>query len=222
MKISEAFHILKGDAAYGVNMLLGKIIKGSGLKLTEVGVVYEEKLSVENHQSKVGDILIVDRVDDLLRFIELDPERFHKGFKRKEDMFAFVATSTYLKSSEFTDPNRKFSHPIFEDFRDYLTSNEIVTPGKNITFEYVDSLVDFDFFEALEALKQKERNKKEIVTKFNGRVILDLHPAFNKKLISKAIMEFKVSFGTVELYRDFILGNTQDDVMRKFDEIVQF
>ena len=220
MKISEAFHILKGDAAYGINMLIGKIIKGSGLKLTERGVIYEEKLSVENHNSKVGDIIIVEFVDELFKFIGLDPERFHKGFKRKEDVFAFISTSPYFKSSEFADPERKFSHPLFDAFRDYLISNEINTPGKNIEFEYIDSFVDFDFFEALAALKEKERNKKEIVTKFNGRVILDLYPSFDKKLIGKSIRDFKFSFGGVELYREFILGNTQEQVMKRFEKLI--
>jgi len=222
MKIAEVFFLPKEDPAYGINMLLGKIIKGSGLKLTDEGVVYEEKLSVENHQSKVGDILILDEAFDLFQFLEMDPDTFYNGCETVEQMFAFVATSPYLKSDEFTDPDKKFTHPIFDNFRRYLWYNSIFSPGKNITFEYIDSFVEFDFFEALEALKQKERNKKEIVTKFNGRVILDMHPAFDKQLISKAINDFKVSFGTVESYRDFILGNTQDDVMKKFDEIVQF
>lgn len=218
MKISEAFHILKEDSTYGINMLIGKIIKGSGLKLTEKGVIYEEKLSIENHQSKVGDILILDSVDDLFNFIGINPERFHKGFKRRLDMFDFIATSPYLKSNEFSDPNRKFSHPIFDCFRDYLTSNKIITPGKNITFEYIDSFVDFDFFESLKNLKKNEIKKKELATKFNGRVILDRFPDFDRKYLSKAIGDFKYSFGSKEKYNEFVLNNSVDVIMDNFQK----
>jgi len=217
MKISEAFHILKGEAEYGINMLLGKIVKGSGLKLTEQGVIYEEKMDAQNHLYTVGDIVILDSVDDLFMFIGMDPVRFHRGFKRKVDMFDFVATSPYLKSSEFSDPDRKFSHPIFEDFRDYLTSRDIVTPGKNITHEYIDSFVDFDFFEALESLKQVAIEKREIVTKFNGRVVLNKFPDFDKKNLSKAIGNFRFSFGSKESYDEFILNNSTETIMERFE-----
>ena len=165
MKIAEAFYLPKEDPAYGINMLLGKIIKGSGLKLTEDGVIYEEKLSVDNHQSKVGDILILDETFELFQFLGMDPDLFYNGCDTVEQMFAFVATSPYLKSSEFTDPKKKFTHSIFENFRLYLICNSIVSIGKNIEFEYINSFVDFDFFEALEALKQRERNIKESITK---------------------------------------------------------
>jgi len=217
MKIAEAFYLPKKDPAYGINMLLGKIIKGSGLKLTEQGVVYEEKLSVENHQSKVGDILILDEDFDLFQFLEMDPDIFYNGCDTVEQMFAFVATSPYLKSDEFTDPDKKFTHPIFDNFRRYLWYNSIVSPGKNITFEYIDSFVEFDFFEALEALEQKEKNKKDIVTKFNGRVVLNKFPDFDKSLLTKVMGEFKYSFGSKEKYDEFILNNSIEVIMDKFE-----
>lgn len=222
MKISESFFLSKEDPAYGINMLLGKIIKGSGLKLTDEGVIYEEKLSVDNHQSKVGDILILDEDFELFNFLEMDPGVFYSGFETVEQMFAFVATSPYLKSDEFTDSNKKFTHPIFENFRRYLLYNCIVSLGKNITYEYIDSFVEFDFFEALEALKQKERRKKEIVTKFNGRVILNKFPDFDKKYLSKAMGDFKYSFGSKGTYDEFILSNSTGLIMNKFKEFVKF
>jgi len=217
MKISEAFYLPKEDPAYGINMLIGKIIKGSGLKLTDEGVVYEEKLSVENHQSKVGDILILDEAFELFQFLEMDPNLFYNGCETVEQMFALVASSPYLKSDEFTDPDKKLTHPIFDNFRRYLLHNNIVSPGKNITFEYIDSFVEFDFFEALEALKQKEKNKKEIVTKFNGRVVLSKFPDFDKSLLTKVMGEFKYSFGSKKNYDEFILNNSIEVIMDKFE-----
>ncbi len=219
MKISEAFYLPKEDPAYGINMLLGKIVKGSGLKLTDEGVVYEEKLSVENHQSKVGEILILDEDFELFQFLEMDPDIFYNGCDTVEQMFAFVASSPYLKSDEFTDPDKKFTHPIFDNFRRYLLYNSIVSPGKNITFEYIDSFVEFDFFKALEVLEQKEKNKKEIVTKFNGRVVLNKFPDFDKSLLTKVMGEFKYSFGSKENYDEFILNNSAEVIMERFEEI---
>jgi len=215
-QVVEAFNVSKDDFSYGINVLLGKIIKGSGLKLIKHGVVYEEKLSIETHQSVVGNISIAKTIEVLFDILKMDVNTFKEGFKTEKEMFAFVATTPFLKSSEFTNPRKKHKHPSFESFQEYLLDNDIVTPGMNITHEHIDSCVDFDFFERLDALKEKERVKKETITKFNGRVILDRFPDFDKKVLSKSFGTFKFSFGSIEKYREFILGNSVDVIMDKF------
>ena len=99
-KIWDAFRIPKDSNAFGINVLLGKIIKGSGIKLTEDDLLYEEKLGIENHQSIVGCVVITEFAEDLFEILQLDCEIFYDGFESQGDMFAFIASTPFLKSSE--------------------------------------------------------------------------------------------------------------------------
>ena len=219
--ISEAFDYKIGDTAYGINAILGKIVKGSGLKLTEEGLLYEEKLQIENHQSKVGDILILHDACDLFEFLELDPDKYYNSCMTRDEIFSFISKTPYLKSSEFTNPNKTYKFPVFEEFRNFLNINNIENTGKNITLEYIASFVEFDFFKELLELKEKEKAKREAVEKFNGRTILDYYPNFDKSNIGKAIGMFKYSFGDVDTYRDFLMEHTIDEIMARFIEVIE-
>ena len=221
-KIEDVFYIPRDSNAYGINILLGKIVKGSGIKLLEDSLVYEEKLGIENHQSTVGYVVITEFVEDLFKILQLNCEKFYDGFESQEDMFAFVASTPFFKSSEFTHPKKKYNHPIFEDFTEYLLDNKIVTQGGNITHDYINDFVDFDFLKEIEILKEEEKRKREAIEKFNGRVILNHYPDFDTNKIGSSMKEFKFSFGDVEEYRDFLVENSIEVVMSKFKEVVNF
>jgi hypothetical protein len=221
-KIEDAFYIPRDSNAYGINILLGKIVKGSGIKLMEDSLVYEEKLGIENHKSTVGCVVITEFVEDLFKILQLNCEKFYDGFETQEDMFAFVASTPFFKSSEFTHPKKKYNHPIFEDFTEYLLDNKIVTQGGNITHDYINDFVDFDFLQEIDALKGEEKRKRGAIEKFNGRVIINYHPDFDTNKIGPSMKEFKFSFGNVEKYRDFLLENSIEVVMDKFKEVVKF
>lgn len=209
--------------SYGVNLVLGKILKRFGLKLSYNGLLYEEKLGIENHQSKVGEFLITGNSEKLFSLLKLDYNKFKAGFETKDDFFAFLATCPYLNQRIFTEPKKEHKLLIHQEFQAYLISNPIAEPHKKLTFEEIDEFFDdIDFMAAIERLKEKERRKREAVEKFNGRVILDHYPDFDKKKIGTSMGYFKYSFGDVEQYRDFLAENDIDVVMNKFKEIVKF
>ena len=223
MYISDIFDVKKNSPLYGLPFILGKILKGSGFKLTNEYILREKKLGIETHQSKVGHVVITQDLSVLFEILEMDVEKFNEGFSSQEEMFEFVRTTPYLKSSKFTELNKKSSRKqVFYDFQEHLISNNIETPGKNITLEHIDSCVMFDFIAEIENLDAKEERKRGAIEKFNGRTILNHFPDFNKKLIRESIRNFKFSFGNVESFRDFLLGNTEEEIIKKFKEVVQF
>jgi hypothetical protein len=210
-------------SSYGINLILGKIIKRMGLKLTHNCLLYEEKLGVENHQSKVGEFVITTDPRKLFNLLQLDYERFKAGFSSKEDIFAFIATCPYLKQQVFTEPKKEHKMRIHQEFQAYLILNPITEPYKKITFQEIDSFFDdVDFIAGVERLKEKERRKREAVEKFNGRVILSHFPDFDRKKIGTSMGYFKYSFKDVEQYRDFLAENSIEAVMNKFKEVVNF
>jgi len=211
-------------SAYGIISLIGKMIKPAGLKLTHNGLLYEEKLGIENHQSKVGHFYITKDARKLFELIDLDYDRFKEGFESKEDLFEFVITSPYFHINKFLNPKKEYRHGLYADMYAYLTLNQYAPiENKNISFKDIDNhFEDVDFFAEVEILKAKELRKRSAIGKFNGRKILDYFPTFNRKTIGTSMGYFKFSFGDVETYRDFLIDNTEDVIMNKFKEIVNF
>lgn len=218
MSIEELFTTQEGNPMYGFAFLLGKVLKGSGYKLTNESVLKEKKLEIETHQSTVGHVIVTQNTSLLFKILEMDEAVFEAGFDSQEEMFAFIATTPYLKSEKFTNLTKKYGKEVFYEFQDYLLENDIQTPGKNITIEHVDSCVDFDFISEMEKLDAKELRKRTAIQKFNGKTIIDLIPDIDKKYVGKLFGEFKYSFGDVESFRDFVLENPLEEIVAKFKE----
>ncbi len=219
----ENFDFFFDVSSYGINSILGKVTKRLGLKLTQTGLLYEEKLGIENHHSKVGDFMITNNAEKLFGLLKLDYNRFKQGFISKDDVFAFLATCPYLNPKIFTEPKKEHKHRIYLEFQSYLILNPISEPHKDLSFEEIDAYFeDVDFIAGVARLKEKEKRKREAVEKFNGRVILDFYPDFDKKKIGTSMGYFKYSFGNVEEYRDFLCENNTETVMKKFKEVVKF
>lgn len=221
LSISEAFDVPKDSNVFGMNVLLGKIFKGSGIKLMNDKIVYEEKLTIENHRSKVGHVVITKSARELFELLEMNYDFFIEGFETKNDMFLFMLTTPYLKSSEFSNPRKTYHHKMFIDFQEYLTSGYIETPGKNMTHEHVQSIVNFDFFKSVEELKIKEQKKKEGILKFNGSTLINRYPDINKKKIGAYLGKFKASFESTVVYKHFIIENPIEEIFNKFEQTVE-
>lgn len=220
---SENFDFFFDVSSYGINSILGKVVKRLGLKLTQTGLLYEERLGIENHHSKVGDFKITDNAEKFFGLIKLDYKRFKEGFTSKNDVFAFLATCPYLNPKIFTEPKKEHKFLIYQEFQAYLIIHPITEPHKDLSFEEIDAYFeDIDFIAGVARLKEKEKRKREAVEKFNGRVILNYYPDFDKKKIGTSMGYFKYSFGDVEEYRDFLCENDTETVMKKFKEVVKF
>lgn len=224
LKDHDNFDYFYDVSSYGINLLLGKILKRANLKLSQDGLMYEEKLSVENHHSKVGHFVISYSMPDILSLMGLDYDTFAKGFSSQDEMFEFVSQSPYLDATVFTQPKKEHKHPIYTKFQAFLILKGMdESKGEKITFEMVDKHFEgVNFLDEVQRLKDKEARKKGLVQKFNGRVILDYFKDFDPKKIGTSMGYFKFSFGSVEEYQDFLIENNIDDIMTKFKEVVKF
>ena len=220
----EDFDFFYQVSSYGINSILGKIIKRANLKLSQDGLFYEEKLSVKNHQSKVGEFLISRSVEKIMNLLKLDYSRFMEGFKTQDELFAFVVKCPYLSTIEFANPTKEHKHSIYEKFQVYLIKNGLDNiKGLKLTFEIVNEFFpEVNFFDEVEKLKEMERRKKEITTKFNGREILDYFKGFDPKKIGISMTYFKLSFGNSEEYKEFVIMHSKEEVLNKFQEVVKF
>lgn len=210
----SSFDFFYNMSNYCLNSFLGKIVKRFDLKLTHSGLFYEEKLTIENHQSKVGDFLITDSVEKLLGFLGLNYQRFKDGFQTKEEFFNFLLESPFINTKIFSHPKKEHDFQLFIDFQNFLLENSIEKIGDKKTLSDIESYFDdVKFFEKIETLKEKERRKREAVFNFNGRLILDYFPDFDKNKLGTSMAYFKFSFGDVEKYRDFLLNNNSYSLM---------
>lgn len=220
---SNDFDFINDMNSFGINILIGKILKGSGVKLTQLGLIYEEKLNINNHNSKVGDFLITKNSKDIFSLFKLDYQIFKQGFDSRNEVFEFILTSPYIDINEFKFPKKEHKLRIFGEFQVYLTINNIEHSFSKLTFEHFDAhFSEIDFFHEIEQLKEKEERKRNMINGFNGRLILDYYPDFDKKVIGTAIYEFKNSFQGVDNFSNFIFESTLEDVMFKFKEVVKF
>jgi len=222
VKQNESFDFFYDVSSYGIVSILGKVVKGFDLKLTQFGLVYEEKLNVKNHNSKVGEFKITDDARDLFDLLGLDYDRFKKGFQTHDEVFEFVLKCPYLKTSVFSDPKKEHKHTMFQDFQAYIIKNNISQKPERLSFEDIDNhFEDINFEAEVDALKEKERRKREAIEKFNGRVILDYYPNFDKSKIGTGMGYFKHSFRDVEDYRNFLSEFTTDEIMARFLETIE-
>lgn len=219
----DEFDFALDTNSYGISTIVGKIVKRMGLKLTHNALLYEEKLSVENHHSKVGEFVITRDPKKLFGLLNLDYDRFKSGFQSKDEMFAFLATCPYLNPLIFTEPKKEHKLTLHQEFQVFLVLNPITRTCKKITFNEIDNFFEgVDFIAGVERIKEKERRKREAVEKFNGKVILNHFPDFDRKKIGTSMGYFKFSFEDVEEYRDFLAENNIEVVMNKFKEVVNF
>lgn len=219
----DDINFLHDSSSYGINSILGKILKGSNLKLTQDGLFYEQKLSVENHHSNVGEVLVTNNMKDIMDILELDYDRFKAGFNTQDDLFEFIATTPFLRTSIFTNPKKEHDLDLYEQFQTFLIKKGIESPGKILTFQEIDEYFpEINFLKEIEMLRLKEKLKKEIVTKFNGRIILNHFPDFDKNKIGASMAYFKFSFQNIDDYQDFLINNSIEVVMDEFKEIVKF
>ncbi len=223
-KEDDSYDFFCEISSYTINSLIGKMIKPAGLKLTQNGLLYEERLGIENHQSKVGDFYITKDVRKLFELVELDYDRFKNGFETKEEFFDYITSTPYFNINKFLNPKKEYKLSIYTELQAYLILNPKPSQiNKEISFTDIDNhFDDINFYAEIEVLKEKEKRKRESIGKFNGKTILNHYPDFDKKTIGTSMGYFKHSFDNVETFRDFLLDNSENEIMNKFREVVNF
>ncbi len=214
----DEFEWLTDYHSYFNSIILGRIFKSAGFKLSEDGLQYQHRHSKENHQVVIGEINVTKNYKRLLEVIGLDYDEY-RAIKTEEDLFNFIIKSPNFKVSKFISDEKEFRVDILIDFERFLILNKIQKDYTPLTFEKVTThFPEIDFETKIAEFVELDKRKKGVNEKFNGRVILDSIPGYDKKKLNHSMGVFKSSFGNKQAYEDFVINNTQEQIIEKFKE----
>lgn len=221
-KDAEELDWLVDYHSYANSIIIGKIFKGSGLKYSEDGLEYIEYNPKVNHRSPIGSIQISKDIERILGVIGLDGKIFRAGFTTINEFFDFVVTSKFLRTDKFISTDKEYKNLTMQEFDKYLTLNGIVNiEGEKVTVEVLQAhFPEIDFDTRIKELKDKAAAKAEVNEKFNGKVVLESVSEVTKENIGASMMKFKFSFESKDVYEDFIVSNSREQILDKFKQVV--
>lgn len=208
--------------------LIGKISKRFGLKWGFKGLVYDYKIGGK----KLGTLTLTKDYKEALNFLGFNIDIYDKGFDGVSDIYEYVIASKYFdpyifdfervnKINRDRDKKRKTNMGFVNYIQEYKQ-----LPIDTFPYFYKDKkvylgLIDHyfpGFLKEYRELEKKEEVLQKIKEKFNGNIIMS-ETGLSGKELGKAIMSFKEHFTSPKFYRDYILENTEEDVMSLFKQI---
>jgi len=206
-KLDIAWHYFNYN---DLSNLLGRMTKKLGFKLGHNGLFYIER--VGDHI--ISDICFSTDYFKALEYLELDIERYNKGFDELEDMFEFVASSPYFNPDIYLlhnrnhisrthdkkrktynlflqwckENNEKLTHFQYNnenDFNGYGSTN-------NTRIEFTKKLLDDNRLVHYEVLNNRANYilKREFKKYFNGNTVAEYYGLEGKE-IGKAMSLLK-------------------------------
>jgi len=176
-------------------------------------------------------IIISKDAKKIFEFLNYDYERFTQGFDDIEEIFDFIFTSKYFNSEVFQfdnlnriDRKRNRRRKSYNEFLVYIADNNI---DKNYQFledrdQYIQIINDFfpesNLIGRIEELKENDRINTVIKEKFNGKLIMNIHPELKGKELGFYIEEFKKC---VENFERYILSWNEEDIMNDFSKFYE-
>jgi len=194
--ITTSFYFSYND----LNNLNGRIAHKFGLKFGHEGLHYPIR---EESGNLVNRIEISKDPKMIYEFLGLDYNRYLEGFDEVEDIFDFVISSPYFNYKIFdydqlnhTNRTRNRKRKNYAGFLDYLEANLIdkeyqFHPDKDVYLEKINQ-----FFPAanllvqLDQIRQEFQKRRELATKFNGELVMELTGLKDKEL-GQFIFQFK-------------------------------
>ena len=224
--------------------LIGQIAKYKHLKFGFDGLKYNHYVKGQ----KLGSINISKNIDDILRFLDLDPIKFHQGFDSMKEVFDYVVKSKYFnpyaydmepygydkagvalyrlnKINRDRNSKRKTYQEWLEYVKRYKTGEDNYTFRDKRNIEDVYDEIDkffpkSKFGNKLRNMQSIEESRLMIKEKFNGNIIMELLPDLNKKSMQSFINDFKCFIEMkYDTFNDYII-NTKQDIIN--DDIIRF
>lgn len=223
---SEYFDYSANYYAYNdLGNLIGRIAKKFGLKFGWSGLWYPLQYGV----TIPVNVLITRNFDDSLKFLGLDPRRYHRGFDTLDDIFKYVSSSMYFDIEDFLLENRSNSARSRDAKRNnYHKFLAWCKENKPLNRHYVgESLYIGLLFKNFPEFKtrydyQIMRSEKLRLAnkKLNGNVVgelLDnsLNPSDKGKLIRNILNDIKIQLGYSEdfyKYSTTIIDMSEDQI----------
>lgn len=208
-----------------VGNLTGKLAHTMGLKFGFSGLVYPFR----NFSGKLAtDIIISKDPEKIFNFLDLNFEKYKKGFNTIVEIFEFIATSKFFRVKNFLfenlnhiDRKRNKKRKTYNEFLEWVNDNVFdgtsqFSKDKSIYIETINNhFPEAELKTKLEVLRKKDKEMKLISEKFNGRLIMEQHPELKGPALGYAIKKFKESKPD---FNSYILRGTSGSIMKDFNE----
>jgi len=206
--------------------LIGRMFHKFNLKYGEHGLSYVLR-GFNNHISK--EIILTRDMRKIFEFIDLDRDRWERGFDDLQDIFDYVIGSKYFCSNSysldyFNVRKRAGERPDFNTFLDYLHDNGI---EKNYPFNkdksvYVPMIQEAfpksNLVNKVAAHEELQMNLEMASQKFNGRIVMQIIQDISGKKLGQFIGEFKNLKGG----KDFVNYALGTDEKKIKEDILQY
>lgn len=207
--------------------ITGKIAHKKGLKFGWNGLVFPFR----NFNGRLStDILISMDHRKSLEFLGFDYNRYLMGFDTLQDIFDYIVTSKYFDSSIFQmenlnqiDRKRNRKRQTYQQFIEFMSKNKLNTEYKfkrkeDYIFEIDKYFPEANLINKLQELQKKDEQNKEMNSKFNGKLVMNVYPDLKGSELGNMITNFMKSF---EDYRSFVLTNSSNDIIEEFKKFYE-
>ena len=178
---------------------------------------------------KLGEITVSKDYRKSLKFVDLCPDRYDKGFNNLEEIFEYVISSKYFNPWMFDleklnkiNRDRDKKRKTYSSFLKYLEPYKENKTIEDFHYFYPDKKVylghiDFNFPGFLRQYRELEKREERLIkirAKFNGNILIDEFGIKGKEL-GNLISNFKASFEDLNTFEDYILENDVETILNK-------
>jgi len=220
---------------------IGRIAHRLGLKYGQEGLWYNHYQKNQN----LGRVMISKDYREIFKFLDLDYDRWLKGFDELEDTFEFVLTSKYFDSSMFQldslnriNRERNLKRASYMSFLDWINTNH-----PNVMGEFLDGPIedfsrdrdstkfliktidnrfpDANFALHIKEIEYVEAKKAYVNAKFNGAMVMRKYGLEGAE-IGKALKDFRRSIEADGYsFDDYLLAETQENIFEEFESLIK-
>lgn len=183
-----------------LNLFIGRVAHKFGLKFGHEGLHYPVR---EESGNLVNRIEISKDPEKIYQFLGYDYDQYLKGFDEVEDIFRFVTSSPYFNYKIFdydqlnhANRTRNRKRKNYAGFLEYLEVNQIdieypFDSNKSVYLEKIDQFFPAaNFLTTLNSVREDFLKRRELATKFNGELVMELTGLKGKEL-GEFIFNFK-------------------------------
>lgn len=198
--------------------LLGRMSKSLGFKHSHYGLYFIHR--GVNNDKIYNEYLLSNQYTDVIKYLQLDINKYLQGFNTKEELFKWIISSPYFNADKFKFENLNHQNKVrdrkrstYNEFLKYLEDNNLYgIPPKIIIEDKLKYL--YSIYPELEACVEtdliKEINSNLISKYFNGELISNITGIpLKTKDLGDFIKYFKIKYSRTELLSSIVYETTE-------------